>query len=151
VSRIVAQTQIAPRLRVDAAATRESARFLSQLIELFLCDGLGLSHEDPEVVRVRLAVVEALTNVARHGYVGKPAGSMTLEMERDRSFLVSSVRDDGVPFDPTRRTPAAPPRPDQPRESGYGLGIIHKVMDELTYAHSAEAGNLLMMRRKLWP
>ena len=144
------QTVTTPRLRIETVATREATRFLSEMIQMFLKEGLGLSIESPDSVRVRLAITEALSNVARHGYPNGETGPLTHEMAREGAHLVAVVQDYGEAFDPSDRIEAVIPRGDELAEGGYGLGIIRAVMDELSHEHDANDGNRFTMKKKLW-
>jgi serine/threonine-protein kinase RsbW len=149
VSRTASGLETAPKLRIEAPATRKSTRLLSELVAVYLHEGLGLPREAPPAVRIRLAIVEVLANVARHAYAGRRPGPMVLEIERDGESVVATVRDRGVPFDPTEREDVSIPGPESLQEGGYGLGILRSVMDDLAHTYSERSGNVLTMRKRL--
>ena len=134
------------RARVDAVPA--SPRFLGDLARVWLTHALGLAAEGPETVRVRLALVEALTNVVRHAYAGRPPGPMEMTLAMDGEEIVAVIEDEGTRFEP--REDASLPAPSDLRESGYGLGIIREVMDDVEYDHDPERGNRLTLRKRLW-
>lgn len=99
----------------------------------------GLDHR--QAYRLRLAADEIITNVAVHGYRGRP-GAVRLRggVDPDRVWL--RVEDRARPFDPRRRRRSAGP-------GGYGLLIVAAVLDGLCHQH-VDGGNrttLIMWRR----
>jgi anti-sigma regulatory factor (Ser/Thr protein kinase) len=87
----------------------------------------GLDHR--QAYRLRLAADEITTNIAVHGYRGRP-GAVRLcgGVAPDRVWL--RVEDRAAPFDPRRRHRSAGP-------GGYGLLIVAAVLDALCYRHVA--------------
>ncbi len=91
---------------------------------------------------IQLAVQEACTNIVDHAHKGNPdlmilvVISLRLTVDSPRCIVVELV-DHGVTFDITH-----PPAVDlnNPRIRGYGLLIIHQLMDEVHY-QTASDGN----------
>ncbi len=117
-------------------------RFLDDLV----ADTPTLAADEELAYRVRLAVVEACTNVVRHGYQGIPGGKLRLEARRRDGELCLSIRDRGRAFDPRR---AADPDLSGLRESGFGLFLIRQLADRLDYRSDPEAGNSLTLAFRL--
>jgi anti-sigma regulatory factor (Ser/Thr protein kinase) len=81
------------------------------------------------VQEVELALTEALSNVVRHAYGGRPDESIELFLTIDERALRLDVCDAGVPpFDPST---VAPPDLDNPSRGGYGLMLIDSLVDEV--------------------
>lgn len=109
----------------------------------------------PEARRhaLELALVEAMTNVVRHGYAGLPRGTFRLRLARFGAILSASLADRGLPFDP--RAVASPPEPDphDPStwpEGGFGLPLIRSAADEISY-ESKGGENVLTLTLRLAP
>ena len=136
-------------LRVKVDAVPSSTRFLSELIWIYLTQVLGLDPEQPDTVRTRLAVVEAINNVIDHGYAGREPGPITVSMERDGEWLVARIDDEAPKFDP-HESYGNLPRPELLQKNGYGLGIIREVVDEMEHGYVEGTGNRLTLRKKLW-
>ena len=80
--------------------------------------------------QLELALTEAASNIVLHGFDGRqdqPIG-MTVEVQDDRVGL--TLRYPGTPFDPEA---APPPVFDGSRESGFGLYIIGKCVNDVQY------------------
>jgi serine/threonine-protein kinase RsbW len=102
-------------LEVELPATIASVRLARGAVEEAIRE---ITDSERFVDDVRLCVSEAVTNVVRHAYVGRPAGEVDVVVERDERELVVSVSDTGN----------GPPLPrDRPQEGGYGLEIIRKL------------------------
>ena len=102
---------------------------------------------------VELALVEAATNVVRHGY-GPEGGPIRIEASEFPDGVVVRISDWGRPipgealasaglsrfdFDPTELT-------DLP-EGGMGLSLIAAVMDEVSYRSDGGQNVLTLLRR----
>lgn len=105
--------------------------------------------EEHEIADIVLAIDEALTNVIRHGYGGKPGQPIDLRMmtvRRDDGTegVEVRIRDYGqqVPLDKIAGRDL-----DDLRPGGLGVHIIRNVMDESQYRHADDGGTELIMRR----
>lgn len=97
---------------------------------------------DQTVEDIALAVSEAVTNAAVHGYRDRPApGDVTVSIRRDGHDLVVLVCDDGV---------GVSPRPDTPG-LGLGLALIGQLSDSLEIRDRRGGGAELSMRFRLQP
>jgi serine/threonine-protein kinase RsbW len=146
------RTGTAPRVTVEARATRDSLRILSGVVQVYLREVVGLRDEDPQAVRIRLAIVEATTNVIRHGYAHREPGPVSLSLERNGERLTCVLRDEAERFDPFERQPPAAvalPKPESLATGGYGRGIIGSVMDQVRHRYDPASGNELTMTVRL--
>jgi len=91
---------------------------------------------DELVSSVRLCVSEALANAVVHAYAGD-TGAVELVVELDGDLLVVTVRDEG-------RGLAG--HPDRMGEGGYGLEIIRKLTESVTFTSDFGRGTEICMR-----
>jgi serine/threonine-protein kinase RsbW len=136
-------------VRIDTVATRQCVRLVSNLVQLYLIEALALPADGPETTRIRLAIMEAVTNVVRHAYQGRQPGPMALTLEREGDRLVAVLTDAAECFDPLGGEDGLPrevPRTDELRTGGYGLGIIGSVMDEVHHRYDDQVGNELTLK-----
>jgi len=82
------------------------------------------------VFAVELAVGEAVTNIIRHAYDNQPGHEIHLSLTIDDTKFSLRILDFGRKFDPAKQPP---PDLDAPREGGYGIYLMKKVMDEVIY------------------
>jgi serine/threonine-protein kinase RsbW len=81
---------------------------------------------DPSAAyRLRLSVVELVTNTITHGYLGaNRSGTVELRAEMDDQSLTLTLEDTAVPYDPSQTPPPQDlARPAQERQVG-GLGVF---------------------------
>jgi len=112
-----------------------------------LCTTVGVGVR--EAAQVELALVEAVNNVIRHAYHGRPGHVVEVTFTITHASLELEVLDDGEPmtrgriaqleFDP-RDVPNLP-------EGGMGLLIMHSVMEQVTFSRHEERNRLVMSRR----
>jgi anti-sigma regulatory factor (Ser/Thr protein kinase) len=101
------------------------------------------------VSRVQLVIDEASTNVINYAYPGQ-TGKLRLILELVGDELNVSLIDWGVPFDPN-----SVPEPDinsdleDRKIGGLGIFFMRKMMDHVVYTYDPNAGNLLLMKKKI--
>ena len=101
--------------------------------------------EKKTVEEVLLAVDEALTNIIRHAYQGKP-GKMTVAVDISGEKIEFVLEDHGAKFDPTQV-----PSPEFPRQKPGGLGVhfIRTIMDQVIYeGHKVDGNRLRLIKHK---
>ena len=113
---------------------------LDAFVEEMLAD-----HSRENRARIKLAVHELCVNIIQHGYAGSP-GQIYVESFLHQNHLTIAVRDDAPNAYPSNEV--LPPNPSDLPESGWGMFIVMKVMDELHYQRLA-SGNLWRMRAVL--
>jgi serine/threonine-protein kinase RsbW len=86
-------------------------------------------------------VNEACANIHRHAYAGREDGSIEFQVEVTEAAIRLRIRDYGSAF---REEAYRKPDLDHPREGGYGVYLIHELMDEVEYIRR-EAGTELRM------
>jgi serine/threonine-protein kinase RsbW len=96
--------------------------------------------------RLRLALVEAYSNVVRHAHKDQPNLPILLRLEIKGRELHLEIWDHGDGFD---LTGYMPPSPEQHQEGGYGWLILHRLMDRVEYRLQVNGQNCLMMETTL--
>jgi serine/threonine-protein kinase RsbW len=95
------------------------------------------------VLKLKLAVDEACTNIIEHGYKGMDPGSIILSFRIESDRILVQLTDFGHVFEP-----AEAPKPDLEAAledrplGGMGLYLIYQMMDNIDY-ESSEDGNTL--------
>ena len=107
---------------------------------------------ETEVVEIILAIDEAVTNVIRHGYDGRPGQPIDLTIERvdrqDCKGLQFTICDCGRQVDP--ETIVGRDLKDI-RPGGLGTHILRTVMDEVEYTHRQPVGMSLRLVKMIKP
>lgn len=116
-------------LTSDPATFRSVRRWV---IGAAQCAGLG----DEEAAALAIALTESCANVYRHAYGGRRDGLIELTMRAEPGRVVTTVRHRGVPFDPARY---APPDLSRPEEGGYGMYLISRLVDAVSF-HTVPGG-----------
>jgi serine/threonine-protein kinase RsbW len=106
-----------------------------------------LACEVDQAAMIELCVVEALNNAIEHAYAGDPLGRVELQLDIDTDMLEIKVTDTGhtMPDGTIERARAglAEP-PGEPREGGYGLGLIAEIMPDVGYRRVDDVNTLTM-------
>ena len=96
--------------------------------------------------QIEIAIDEIVSNVARYAYKDK-SGKTAVRIDTDSNGITITITDSGVPYNPLEK-----PDPDvtlsaEEREiGGYGIYIVKKVMDEVTYEYK-DNKNIFTMRK----
>ena len=93
-------------------------------------------------IRLRLALVEAYSNVVRHDHKDQPNAPVLIRLELKDQDIALEVWDRGDGFD---MSSYFPPDPLDKQEGGYGWLIIHRLMDKVEYQLQSDGGNCLKL------
>ena len=106
----------------------------------------GLPDPEKATYDIQLAVNEAAVNAIKHAHGNRPHDQIKVVFSLFPRRLKIDIYDWGEGFDLT-----AVPDPDleEPHEGGYGLMIIKKLMDEVSYHRDPARGNQLHLVKYL--
>ncbi|MCJ7443387.1 MAG: GNAT family N-acetyltransferase [Methanotrichaceae archaeon] len=107
-----------------------------------------LPHKD--VLGLELAVEEAFKNTIEHAYPDDRSGDVFLDIEIRPMELIISMRDEGLPFDPSMEKDAI--RTTMEGEMplhGFGLKIIRHEVDEARFENLGQRGKTLRLVKRL--
>ncbi|MBD2666364.1 putative anti-sigma regulatory factor, serine/threonine protein kinase [Richelia sinica FACHB-800] len=97
-------------------------------------------------VRLRLALVEAYSNVVRHAHKDTPNSPVLLRLELKNRDLSLEIWDYGQGYDIANYNA---PQPDDKQEGGYGWLIMNRLMDKVEYQLQVNGGNCLKLEATL--
>lgn len=119
----------------DLRRAREFAR-------AFCCNLPGAPLDEDRIAELELAVNEAASNIMKHAYHGRADQWIHLEAEAFPGQVSIRLHHLGDPFDPS----AAPPPPlDGSRESGFGVYLITKSVEEVRYYRDERGRNCIAL------
>jgi serine/threonine-protein kinase RsbW len=113
-----------------------------------LCEESGVPSQTTR--RMVLAVDEAVANVIEHGLKGRSEDVLISFDVQDRE-ITATIRDRGVPFNPVSHTrePHGGSHPrDLPRR-GFGLYLIHLIVDGIDYYRTDAGENVLVLKKRI--
>jgi serine/threonine-protein kinase RsbW len=96
--------------------------------------------------RLRLALVEAYSNVVRHAHRDQPNLPVLIRLEVKERDIILEIWDHGRGFD---LSTYLPPNPEDKQESGYGWLIMNKLMDRVEYRLQVNGRNCLTLEASL--
>lgn len=97
--------------------------------------------------RLRLALVEAFSNVVRHAHKDNPDLPVMLRLSLSPPAVMLEIWDSGQGYDINAYLP---PLPEEQQEGGYGWLILNRLMDKVQYRLQAQEGqNCLTMETQL--
>ena len=91
-----------------------------------------------------LAVQEAATNIIRHAYGGRSDRDIHVEVTTSGDQVGISLFDHGKRFE---RTSAKPPATEGSQLGGWGIYLIEKLVDEVSYHRDDQGRNEIRMVR----
>lgn len=112
-------------------------------LEVALGDSVDWQHQSS---RLRLALVEAYSNVVRHAHRDQPNLPILIRLELKERDIALEIWDHGKGYDITRYNQ---PSPEAKQESGYGWLIMQKLMDRVEYRLQINGRNCLKMETSL--
>ncbi len=101
--------------------------------------------DDNLILRLALALTEAASNIILHSFQGQPHKSITLTVQVDDEQVCVTLQHAGKPFDPQF---APPPVFDGSRESGFGVYLIGKCVDEVQYCQDDQGRSVMRLVQK---
>ncbi len=96
--------------------------------------------------RLRLALVEAYSNVVRHAHKDQPYLPVLIRLEMKEQDIALEVWDCGEGYDLSEYLA---PNPLEKQEGGYGWLIINRLMDKVEYQLQLDGGNCLKLEATL--
>lgn len=111
-----------------------------------VCTGLpGAPLDDNAVASLELAVTEACSNIVKHAYHGRDDQWIGLEAEAYPDAVSLHLHYLGEAFDPSK---VQPPALDGSRESGFGLYLITKTVDEVQHFRDDRGRNCITLVKR---
>jgi serine/threonine-protein kinase RsbW len=96
--------------------------------------------------RLRLALVEAYSNVVRHAHKDQPNLPVLIRLELKERDIAIELWDHGKGFD---LSTYLSPNPEDKQESGYGWLIMKRLMDRVEYRLQVNGRNCLKLEVSL--
>ncbi len=90
-----------------------------------------------------LSVSEAFTNSVRYAKPAQPEKQVTIRFSSDNNSLAVSIIDTNSQFNPVTQAPDISSYP----EGGYGLFLIHRLMDTVSYTREDDTNILTMTKQ----
>ena len=104
---------------------------------------------EKEIYSLQLAADEAASNVIEHAYEGISDANLDITCDMQGEMIVITMRDTGVPVDPSRvKQPNLKADLSERQIGGLGVYLMRKIMDEVRYESNAKTGNLLTMIKR---
>jgi len=134
----------AQRVEIRFPGTHQGfARAFARLREALDAERLeGASRYNAELV-----FEEIVANIVNHGAPDGHELDVRVTLEASRDSLSLTFDDNGIAFDPRRRTEALPPRSlDDDRIGGFGMLLVRRAASSLDYLRTAEGRNRLTVQ-----
>jgi anti-sigma regulatory factor (Ser/Thr protein kinase) len=95
-----------------------------------------------------VAVTEVCTNIIRHGYRDRVSGDIDIQARKDGDIIRVTIVDTAPLFAPRD---LAIPASQALAEGGYGLFLIHTLVDEVAYEAMGGQGNRTTLVKQAKP
>ncbi|MBV6274066.1 ATP-binding protein [Alcaligenaceae bacterium CGII-47] len=100
--------------------------------------------------KLGLCLDEALTNVLAHGFKDLPQNGespvINLALSVEDGRIVIDIFDNGIPFDPTQKTPKPPAKNlDDTEIGGHGLRLMHHYLENIQYRRADQRNHLRLI------
>lgn len=124
---------------------------LEQLYEIlrFVKEQAQILHINPShIIKIELAMEEAIVNVISHGYPLQKGSIEITCMPADQLGIKIIIKDQGIPYNPlvhANKLPVSMPKGGHLLR-GYGIYFILKIMDEVEYRREQECNYLALIK-----
>lgn len=132
-------------IRLDLPATHKYLNILGACISELLTRVEDVAERDAISYNLQLAAHEACANIIDHAYEGALGCRIlvTIILADCPRRLIIELHDTGYSFDPAT-VPA--PNLDEAHDHGYGLFLMHSLMDEVTYTSRSEGNHWALVK-----
>ena len=97
--------------------------------------------------RIELAVEEALVNIVRHAYLGKPEKIHLKVIHHPQKKVEIVIEDGGPPFDPlSTKLPDVSGNLEEREIGGLGIMMMRQNMDEVKYQRKGKSNVLTLVK-----
>jgi serine/threonine-protein kinase RsbW len=123
------------------------------MIRAFLrdfCDrdnGLKLSKNQRYLLE--LAVTEVASNITRHSYHGQEEMPIWVRIYRDSDYIRIRISHTGDSYEGPKKIQA--PTLDTSREGGFGLYIVSRIVDDISYGKDENGRQYIELSKRLNP
>lgn len=129
-----------PPRRIEIRADRGQLARVRDFVAEACRDVPSLLADPERMFNLRLAVVESVTNIVRHGCRNMPGGRIEIEIDASEDRVAARIRDNGVEFHPSG---APEPVLDGTQETGYGVYLVRRVCEKIEYGRDPDGMNRL--------
>ncbi len=100
---------------------------------------------DALVFRLQLCLEEAVSNIIRHGFRGRPARPVEITLRLDPHHVAADIVDEGAPFDPTQAAGLRRPATlEEATVGGYGLHLLRQYASAAEYRRDQDRNRLTL-------
>lgn len=130
---------------LELPASHQYLNVVGACLRAFLEYEQGMEDREVFLYQVELAVHEVCINIIEHAYAGA-SGSICIHItvEDNPHQLVTDLFDTGAPFNPLQVEQIDI---NEPRIRGYGLFLIHELMDKVTYTLEQDKNHWCLKKR----
>ena len=122
-------------IMVDIPADLRYVNILGAAVSAFVVNIEGLVEREATLYNLELAIQEVSVNIATHAYAIYPGRiRMSAALSYPLQQLTIILHDTGVSFNPTE---VPDPALGELQEHGYGLFLVHQLIDEVEYIPAA--------------
>ena len=132
-------------IRLDLPATHKYLSILGACISGLLARVEDVAERESMSYNLQLAAHEACANIIDHAYAGDLDCRIhvTLTLIECPRRLIIELHDTGFSFDPAT---VPVPNLDEAHDHGYGLFLMHSLMDEVTYTSRPEGNHWALVK-----
>lgn len=134
------------RAKLDIQSDLDELNRVRTFVHEFCQRNFALRFVEDDLHQLELAVVEAVTNIIRHGYQGQKDRPIRLQCDLFLNRISVRLYHRGQPFDPG---PEPVVQPESGSESGMGLYIIQQCVDKVRYYRSKHGENCIHLVKEL--
>lgn len=106
-----------------------------------------LNLSEAEAFRLSLCLEECGCNIVNHALKKQSQQTFEVDLSRTSTHVVIELRDHGPEFDPTKATAVCESVEDDRPPGGWGLQLVRRYMDEISYSRQGNQNVLTLKWR----
>jgi serine/threonine-protein kinase RsbW len=131
--------------RLDIPAVVNSLPVVSNIFSAILEQVTGIPERETTTYNVLLSVHEICSNIIEHAYENKGGRiEIDIQMDEQSGVLTVDLFDEGQSFN---LADVSQPDLDSAPVRGYGLFLVHELMDEVSYSPVDEKNHWRLVKR----
>jgi len=134
-------------IKKTSIKVKNKTKEIQNVIEHF--EGFGMENNFPFAViqKFNIALDELLNNIISYGFKDENEHNIEVDIELRNLRLIITIKDDGIPFNPTKQNPPDTTLSMEDRNfGGLGIHLVKNLVDEFDYKRNTNRNIITLVK-----